>query len=193
MATCPDCGHTCCESCQVHASRGLCRCKHSLRGDAHSDQTSEEGRDFLRNTFGYRGKFKPIAQAQMEKDMASTYRTAKARVNECAYHLCNAPPAGWSKEHPPNRSKLTDETLSQFMLCEKCRSVAYCSEACRDADKTTPFWNQWDGQDCTHDDICEPYLDNDRLPYVSVALRKYEQEFGRYPHPLGLGGKDSKA
>ena len=182
--------HVCCESCQCNASRGLCWCKYSLRGDANSDQTSEEICDFLRHTFGYSGPFKPISQVRMEKDITgiASWNPAKPRVQECAYRLCNVPASGWSKEHPPNRTKLTDENVSKFVLCDKCRSAAYCSTACRDADACTPLRNGWDGEEYAHADICEPYKDNDRLPYVSVALRKYKEQVGRYPHPLGLGG-----
>lgn len=193
--TCPDCGHVCCESCTVHTSRGLCWCKHSLRGDAYWDQMSIGGQNFLRNTFGYRGKFKPLAQVRMEVELLGKYGPgygpAKPRMDECAYSLCNAPAEGWSKENRPNRTKLTDETLSQFVLCDKCRSAAYCSPACRDADVCTISWDKWDGGQATHADNCQPYMDNDRLPYVSVALRKYKKEFGRYPHPLGLGGDET--
>lgn len=114
------------------------------------------------------------------------YQPAKARAHECGYQLCNAPPDGWSKENPPNRTKLTDETLGQFVMCEKCRSVAYCSEECRDADAVTPFWDRWSGEgEIAHGGMCEPYMKNDKLPYVSLALREYKREFGRYPNPLG--------
>lgn len=90
---------------------------------------------------------------------------AQARVRECececGYLLCNAPADGWSREHPPNRTKLTDEALPDFILCDKCRSIVCCSEACRDADKTTACPNMWDAEERTHEEICEPYLDND--------------------------------
>jgi hypothetical protein len=49
----------------------------------------------------------------------------------------------------------------------------------------------WDAEKYTHGEVCEPYLDNDSLPYVGFALREYQKEYGRFPHPLGLGGKES--
>lgn len=189
--TCPDCGHVCCTDCEVSASRGLCWCKHSVRGDAKADQTSESGRKFLRSTFGYRGKFKPMTQVRMEKDLSGRHGPSKARLDHCSYSLCNrnTPPEEQGQSKDNSRTKLTDETLELFVLCEKCRSVAYCSMSCRDADANTETWQPWDGKTCTHADLCEPYMDNDRMPYVSVALRQYKKEFGRYPHPLGLGGE----
>jgi len=158
--TCPDCGHICCGDCEVSSSRGRCWCKHSLRGDAIFDQTTEDGRSFVRSVpFCYRGPFKALLQVRMEKDLMQkrSYtgdKKMKARVDECGYFLCNAPAEGWSAEHRPCRTKLTDENISQFVVCEKCRSVAYCSEACRNADATTPTedWQWGDEESCTHAD-----------------------------------------
>lgn len=188
VLTCPDCGHTCCEDCEVDLSLGRCWCKYSLRGDAIFDQSTKDSRAFIRNGFGYRGPFKAIMQVRLEKDlMRENNGSMKARVSECGYSLCNAPASGWSSENLPCPTKLTDNNVSQFVICGKCRSVAYCSEACRTADATTKTRDEWETDETllTHAERCEPYKDNDKFPYVSVKLREYKKEFGRYPHPLG--------
>ena len=179
--TCPDCNHKCCEDCVCSPRRGSCHCKHGLRGDARTDRPTQEDRDFLSNMLSYFGPFKPLAQVRMERDLAGNAdygEDPKARVATCGYASCNEGP----NDGP---TKLTDENIGQFVLCDKCKSVAYCSGTCRDADKRTSTWNMWDGEMCTHEDLCEEYMDNSTLPYVGYQVRMYRQKYGHYPHPLG--------
>ena len=147
--------------------------------------------------FGYRGPFKPVAQARMEKELSGgTFGRdePKPRVSSCGYVNCNANKAAdaGDENKRPSPVPLTDDNLQHFVVCPKCQSVAYCSEACRQADATVPTYNFWDGTTNVHKAICGPYKKNTKLPYVCKALRDYHAKFDRYPHPLGFD-VDSKA
>ena len=192
--TCPDCGFICCDGCTCSGSRGWCRCRYGLRGYAHSDQRDEDGRAFVRfhSPTGYSGPFKPVLQAQMEADMM---RLSQARVQECGYAFCGADTRGVKDPATDDkvlaqisRTKLTNDNVDHFVVCERCRSVAYCSEQCRALDRVHRHRNPWDGFVGTHADQCDAdckNLDNATLPYVGFEVREYRKKFGYYPNPLG--------
>ena len=124
-------------------------------------------------------------------------RLSRPRVDKCGYAYCGADTRGIQDpmndanvqaQAKANRTKLTDDNIDQFVICQRCRSVAYCSEQCRALDRVHRRWNSWDGVIGTHADQCDgdvEYLDNATLPYVSVKVRNYREEFGYYPNPLG--------
>jgi radical SAM protein with 4Fe4S-binding SPASM domain len=66
-----------------------------------------------------------------------------------------------------NPTKLTDDNIDQFVVCERCKSVPYCSGTCRSLDRLhhAPRGGGFPGT--THADLCtEDYMDNAKLPYV---------------------------
>ena len=80
---------------------------------------------------GYRGPFKPVAQARMEKELCGAslrHKEPQPRAITCGYRNCNADK---KKIHDDdgntrlNPVQLTDDNFEHFVVCPKCQSVAY--------------------------------------------------------------------
>ena len=177
---CPDCLVTVCEMCQYSPRTGMCRCIGGVRGDYFCDALD---RPFIQSTFRYKGPFKCMAQCSLERNLANPILTKGTlrRIKRCSNDCCG--------ENVGKRPlKLTNDNINQFVMCGICKSAAYCSNECmKEAkDKKVPHM-YLDYKNVSHRDICGMYLRNETtdVPGTSKWLKKYNNKYERYPHPLG--------
>jgi len=177
---CPECMVTMCEMCQYSPRTGKCRCIGGIRGDFFCDALD---RPFIKSTFSYKGPFKCIAQCSLERNLANPILTkgTSRRIKRCSNDCCG--------ENIGKRPlKLTNDNIHQFVMCDICKSVAYCSNECMKEAKTKKVPNMYlDYKNVSHHDICGVYLRNETtdVPGTSKWLKKYNSKYERYPHPLG--------
>ena len=111
----------------------------------------------------YGGTYKSGAQRAMESKLVG-YRFGEHTAELTTCGKC--------------RKDLTK--AEKIFICDQCRSVIYCSKACRELD-----WNRDTADsaygDESHKDACGPYVSPHSLPLHDRRTAPYVQRYGRYP------------